>query len=118
MHADVMKIVCDKFPMVWNESETGALEKDLPTDLKSIQILREQINHISLEKVTLTCFTLWYVLRSSLEGLNHIEHIEPLDLTYLFAYAMYMRLIYFSVVYSTCTQLCMYACELAGNPNH
>ncbi len=39
--------------MVWTESETGALEKELPTDLKSIQILKEQVNRISLEKVRL-----------------------------------------------------------------
>ena len=38
--------------MVWNESETGALEKNVPIELKSIHDLREQVDRISLEKVS------------------------------------------------------------------
>ena len=58
---DVMKIVCDKFPKtpadfasVWDQFETAALEKELPENMKSIHVLRQQLEEITTSKIILT----------------------------------------------------------------
>lgn len=56
--ADVMKILCDKFPKtpldmatVWSDTNKGAVEVDLPNDMKCIQVLRKQVNLLRNENV-------------------------------------------------------------------
>ena len=57
-HTDVMKVLSDRFPKtpsdfaaVWDQFERAALEKSVPKDVETIEVLRHQIEELNAAKV-------------------------------------------------------------------